>query len=225
MTTGENQMKSHHRLAPIAGIFGSGTLYAVMVIAILTLYEDGREPFSFFNHFISELGNPLYSPNYNVFNIGLAISGVGFGTFAYCMRGLISTKLAKASVVIAVFAAVLCSGIGIVPSHYGPLHLLIAGSFFVLMTLAMTLYSIAILKDEHRYFPKGIAYYGFAALVALILLVAAPKELMAVQDEQGLAFNRPDIWMVAVAEWLVFFFLTSWVVVVSVYLLWRNGIR
>ncbi len=217
----EVQMKN--RIAPFAGLAACGIFYIAMILTMIPFVGEQGESFSFLNHFISELGNPTYSEYHYIFNNGIIIAGVGFGIFAYCMGGLIQSKLAWASIWIGMIASVLCSGVGIVPAHYGELHLVVAVSFFSLMTLAMTMYSYSILNDKSKAFPNYIAFYGFGAMISFILLMIAPKELIAVQNEQKELFERPDFWLVTIAEWLVFFFLTTWVIVVSVYLLIKQN--
>ena len=193
-------------------------------MTVIPFVNEQGESFSFLNHFISELGNPFQSKHHYIFNCGVIIVGAGFGIFTYCLSGLIRTKLARVSILLGMIASILCAGVGIVPSHYGNLHLVIAVSFFSLMTLAMTLYSLSILIDKFEVFPKYIAFYGLGAMISFILLILAPKELIAVQNEQGELFERPRFWFVAIAEWLVFFFLTSWVIVVSLYLLRKQKV-
>jgi len=208
-----------NKLAPFVGLLAIGILYFAILLTVIPFVGAQGESFSFLNHFISELGNPEYSERYYVFNTGLIIAGIGFGSFAYCMGGFIQTKLANACVWIGMIAAVFCSGVGLFPCHLGSVHFIVAVTFFTLMTFAMTLYSYCILKDETSVFPKYIAYYGFCAMFSFILLILAPKDLMGIQDEQKELFDRPDLWFVAITEWMVFFFLTTWVVLVSVYLL------
>lgn len=208
-----------NQLAPIIGLIACSIFYIAIAITLIPFKNQEGGSFSFFNHFISELGNPIYSEYHFVFNYGIMIAGFGFGVFSYCLGGLIRSKLAWFSIYMGMIASVLCIGIGIFPANQEDLHLLVAASFFSLMTIAMALYSYCILKDSKKTFPKYIAYYGFTTLVFFILLILSPKELIAVQNEQGAAFDRPEIWMVTIIEWIVFFFLTSWVILVSLHLL------
>lgn len=217
----ETQKKN--KVAPAIGLAACTVFYIAIALTVIPFVGEQGESFSFLNHFISELGNPNFSECHYIFNTGIIIAGTGFGIFAYCLQGLIDSKLAWGSTWMGVVASIFCVGVGLVPSHHGDLHLLVAVTFFSLMTLAMFLYSCSILMDKSKVFPSSIAFYGFAAMVCFILLIFSPKELIEVQNEQKELFDRPEYWLVTIAEWLVFFFLTTWVVLVSVYLLLRKN--
>ncbi len=211
-----------YRFIPYIGLIACSVFYISIILTIIPFVGEQGESFSFLNHFISELGNPTYSQHHYIFNSGIILAGLGFGIFTYGLSGMLPSKLARISIFMGIIASFLCIGIGLVPSHHDELHFGIAASFFTLMTLAMTLYSICILMDTSKVFPKYIGFYGLCAMISFIFLIIAPKDLIAVQNELGPLFKRPEIWFVTIAEWLVFFFLTSWVVVVSFFLLWRQ---
>lgn len=210
-------MKS--RTAPIAGISACFTLYSSMLASAYSFVGKRDEPFSILNCFISDLGDYSLSPNHFVFNFGVMLAGLGFGIFAYGCRGLIPTKLARFSVVTGIIASALLVGVGLVPSHHGWPHLVIALGFFSLMTLALSLYSYCIWKAPSKPLPKYTAMYGFCSPIAFIIFISMPKDLLNLEDAPGVLFEKPDFWGLAFSEWAVFFFLTTWVILVSAHLL------
>jgi len=219
----QSQYSFKNKIAPIAGIFACLTLYSSIAISAYSFKGLQGQSFSLLNHFISDLGNFNLSSNFNLFNAGVVLAGIGFGVFAYGCDGLIHSKLAKASVVIAIIASVLLMGVGLVPTTAGPLHLIIALSFFILMTLGLALYSLCIWQTSNSPFPKSSALYGLLSPISLFIFMLMPKDLLALEEEQGALFDRPDFWGLAFSEWTVFFFLTSWVLVIS-YQMLRSGV-
>ena len=208
-----------------AGLFSCLVFYSTIGYTAAFYVGEQGEDYSFLNHFISDLGNPLISRYAPVFNIGIVMAGLGFGIFAHSLKGYIPTRLANVSIGMGMVASVLCTGVGLVPAHYGNWHLLVALSFFSLMTLAMTLYSWCIWRDKNKTFPRYIAIYGFCAFGAFCLFLLMPKDLLAAENELGLLFKRPRFWALAFWEWIVFFILTTWVILVAVYVWSREIVK
>jgi len=207
------------KIAPIAGIATCIVLYSVILIAAIPYIGQQGETYSIFNHFISELGSVRFSVNHAIYNQGLIVAAIGFGIFTMGLGAYAPTKLSRISVIVGVLSSILCIGVGLVPEDYRFPHLILAVSFFTFMTLATGLYSWSILKEEQNPFPSYTAVHGLLIPLAFILFMMMPKELMAVKHEQGPLFDRPEIWLLPLFEWVIFIALTSWIILVSIKML------
>jgi hypothetical membrane protein len=216
------ESKQLRKITPLAGIATCIVLYSVILIAALPFNGEQGQTYSIFNHFISELGSFKHSVNHQIYNTGLILASIGFGTFTYGVKAYSSTKYTRIGVVIGLFSSVLCIGVGLVPEDYRIPHLLIALSFFSMMTVATAFFAWSIWKEQENPFPKYLAIHGFIIPVAFTLFMCMPKGLMAVKREQGPLFERPDIWWLPFFEWLIFFALTTWIISMSIQMIKMN---
>ena len=207
------------KIAPFAGLATCIILYSVIIIAATPYIGQQGETYSIFNHFISELGSTHFSVNHMTYNSGVIFSAIGFGLFTFGLLSYVKTPLTKIAVITGVISSFLCIGVGLVPEDYRWPHLILAFSFFCLMTISATLFSWSILKEKQNPFPKYTGIYGFFVTLFFILFLCMPKGLMAIKRTEGPFFSRPEIWWLPFMEWLIFFALTSWIFIISIKML------
>ncbi len=207
------------KTAPYAGIATCLILYSVIIIAAIPYVGQQGETYSIFNHFISELGSTRFSSNHIIYNSGIVLASLGFGIFTFGFNFFSDTKLTKVSVIIGLISSFLCIGVGLVTEEHRTPHLLLAFSFFCLMTIAVSLFSYSIWREKDNPFPKHLAFHGFTVTIAFSLFLSMPKGLMLVKRAEGPLFERPEIWWLPFMEWFIFFALTSWIFLISLKML------
>jgi hypothetical membrane protein len=204
------------KTAPFAGLATCLVLYSVIIIAAIPYVGQQGETYSIFNHFISELGSTRFSVNHLIYNSGVIFAAIGFGLFTIGLLYYVKTNLVRVAVAIGVISSFFCMGVGLVPEEHRWAHLILAFSFFCLMTIASTLFSWSILKEKENPFPKYTAVHGFFITLFFTLFICMPKGLMAIKRTEGPFFARPEIWWLPFMEWLIFFALTSWIFIISI---------
>jgi hypothetical membrane protein len=204
------------KMTPYAGLATFSILYLVILIAAIPYQGQQGETYSIFNHFISELGSKRFSVNQFIYNAGVVVAALGFGAFTYGLRYFCKTRTAKLAVNIGVFSSILCVGVGLVSEDYRFPHLILAFTFFCMMTLAVTLFSISILREKENPFPRYLGVHGLLVPLAFAFFMAMPKHLMAAKRVEGALFERPQIWWLPFMEWCLFFVLTTWIMFISI---------
>lgn len=207
------------KIAPFAGLSTCFILYSVIVFSAMEYIGQQGETYSIFNHFISELGSTKFSARHLIYNSGIVCGAVAFGLFVYGLSAYTSTKLSRIGISIGVFSAFLCAGVGLVPEDNRVPHLVLALGFFFMATLSVSIFSWSILKESNNPFPPYTAVHGFLIPIAFGLFMSMPKELMAVKRSAGPLFERPEIWWLPFCEWVVFAFMTTWILVMSIKML------
>lgn len=207
------------KIAPLAGFCTCLILYSVIIFAALAYIGQQGETYSVFNHFISELGSTKFSARYITYNSGIVCGAIAFGLFVYGLSAYTNTKLSRIGVFIGVFSAFLCMGVGLVPEDNRVPHLILALGFFFMATLSVSILSWSILKESNNPFPRYAAVHGFMIPLAFGLFMSMPKDLMAVKRDTGPLFERPSFWALPFLEWIVFAFMTTWILVMSIKML------
>ena len=215
-------MKIHTKITSIAGLAGSGLIALSSLLSAGVYKGKYGEPFSFLNHFISELGEVGVSEWASVFNLGLIVGGLCLTLF---MLGLASHLGGWFGVVFGMISFVTgVSGtlVGIFPMNNLAPHIQIALTFFYSGMFATILFSTYVLFSRQDKFRKTIAIPGTLTAVCFFSFLfltdpAVPEGQW--HDMAEIFANRPDYWQTAVFEWAVLVTVLAFVVVVSVTLL------
>lgn len=212
------------RLTALAGLLGPAVLITGCVVTALSFHGKKGEAYSLLNHFVSELGFVGVSELAGVFNGCQTIGGL---VIAISMVGLgrhLQTGLAYAAAVSGMVSGMLCGLLGQIPMNDLAPHLAAAFSFFFSGLLSVGLFCLVIARDAKNRLPRWllvpglIAFASFAAFLAYPLIARqTPGEIIRLYRTA-----RPDIWAIAILEWLVFITTMFWIVLVSV-CLWAQG--
>ena len=208
------------KITPIAGVLTCIILYSVILIAAIPYVGQQGETYSFWNHFISDLGSIRFSVNHTIYNRGIVLAALGFGTFTFGLQTYVNTKVMRRGVAVGVLSACFCVGVGLVPEDYRIPHLILAVSFFSLAALAAGIVAWSIWREAENPFPRWMAIHGALVPIAFVVFMAMPKELMAKKRLEGALFDRPEIWWLPFFEWVIFLLLTTWIVFASINM-WR----
>jgi len=215
------------RLYPLLGVAGSAMISAVILFAALTYSGRQSEPFSFLNHFISELGQLGVSRSAALFNAAMVVSGALF--IPYCVGlGLhIGSLWSRLGTAVGVCAGVFCAGVGFFPMNNLPPHITTSLWFFRCGLGTTLLFGVAVLaqRGDRIRIRKHAALFSLAAVAAygVFLALAGVRGIGGPNPMDPAAFaNRPRLWLLAVLEWSVFFATVLWFLGVALMVKRRN---
>lgn len=131
------------------GIFGASLV--LLGVAISALFYVGRmdEPFTFRNHFVSELGEVGVSELAVVFNTGLFVGGLSLTVFLLGLAWLIKTRLGWVFAGLALITGISGTLVGAFPMNNLAPHITVAMSFFNMGQIMMLAFSIYLLFNKH----------------------------------------------------------------------------
>ena len=203
------------RLAACAGIIGAGAIGIGSVVAAVAYRGADGEPYSPFNHFVSELGELAHSELARVFNTGLIVGGVCFAVF---MSGFAASRPGSLRLLaggIGVIAGIGGSFVGVFPMDFVRQHGLAAMTFFNLGWIAVGLASLDFVVRPDRRFPRPLAVLGLATVAAFIGFL---REVRATKTPDGALDGpviRPNVWALPTLEWLTIMGIVGWVTLVG----------
>lgn len=200
---------------PIFGMIGTSILLIGLILPQFPFKGLQDESYSMLNHFVSELGFVGVSEWAVVFNVCLFIGGILFLPFIISVKDQIKGKLWKIGTFCGYVAAIGCAFVGVFPMNNETIigHGLAAMAFFMGSNVMMVLFSISLLAEKDSKLPKSFAVAGFIILILNFTMFFQDFGAMALGfGELGEGFDitqiftdleRPDFWLVALAEWLI----------------------
>ena len=200
----------------------AGAVFAVLgaVIAAAGYRGKAGEPYSPFNHFISELGEVGVSRLAVAFNLGLIFSGVALIPKTNSLGLVLSGWVAKLGMAAGVICAVSLALVGVFPMNRIKLHGKAAVAYFRSGLAMVVLFSIAIASQpaDGAVLARGYALAGLPPILSfgsfLVLIGRAYKETdEPLEADEGA--KRPRFWILAVVEWLVFLTVLLWFLVIA----------
>ena len=209
----------------IVGILGSSIILTSFIISALFYKDSHGNPYSILNFFVSELGNVGVSQLAWIFNVGLIIGGSLLAIFMFGLMGVIKTKLARISCILGVLSAIAAALVGVFPMNNLIPHALVAMLFFYGGMITVALFAIVIYKDPEHNFPKRFAFYGVVIFIFFFIFHFVPLDNISMDFEEvfnleggvlNLDLYRPEIWYMALMEWLVILGVVLWMLLIAV---------
>ncbi|MBU0492771.1 MAG: DUF998 domain-containing protein [Chloroflexi bacterium] len=209
------------KLTYICGLAGPVIIILSSLVTALVYHGKLGEPYSFLNHFISELGEVGVSTLAPVFNICLFASGLILAVFMLGLGLYIRTKLGYLAAAVGIYSGVSCSLVGVFPMNHLSIHTTVAYSFFFSGLVAIALFTLAIVLDKQHKLSKWFVVPGLITMIsfASFLLVATQGHSGRAQTLAVNTLARPTIWLTPLLEWSIFFTVLAWVLLVAVYLM------
>jgi hypothetical membrane protein len=190
-----------------------GSIIIMIGLTIPQIFFTGfnDEPYSLLNHFVSELGWIYVSELALFFNICLFIGGILIIPFMIYLRSIIKHNLMKLGSLVGMLSAIGCCFVAIFPMDIELLseHALFATIFFVGSATMMVLFSLSILREKEKTFPRHFALIGVIVAFLNISLVIIDSNdplfnMIEFNVQEYLISNiRPDFWLIAFIEWLI----------------------
>jgi len=186
------------RHGALAGIFASISFYVLLALAI---WIDGDWRFG--SDFLSDLGAP--GPFAWLFNSAVMILGALGIVFTWFLYPFVSwSRLGKIATITFDLGCVFLILVGVFPIDTGDLHDNVSWAFFILIVLSLMLMMVPF--RDHRTLGRP----GFIATLAVVLLTII--DLLMVYSRM----MRYEL-----CEALVVLCLTAWVMVISVFILYK----
>lgn len=200
------------RIAVITGAVGVGLIVLGSLLAALAYRGRLDEPYSFLNHFVSELGEVGVSDWAVVFNLGLIAGGLCLTVFmlalAVTLRHWFSLPFGLIGLVTGLSGAL----VGVFPMNDVDNHVTVAMTFFNTGWIATGLFALYVLLARKHAFPRWLAVPGLVATVCFVaFLQAATPGAESSVDVLGVPEGRPDVWIVPILEWLVIASVLAWI--------------
>ena len=198
---------------PLWGVVAS----IVGLVFILTpqLFYVGSEgePYSMFNHAVSELGELGVSELAWMFNIGMFLAGILFIPFMIGLGLYIDNIVSKLTSVVGVYSAVSIVLVGVYPMNYMYEHSIAAISFFLSGMVMTLLWAIAILVQKEVRVHKALSLGGFINMTIFALFLYGPFG--------GFGGPRPEFSMRITLEWAIYWAIVGYLLILSLYV-WRK---
>ncbi|MDD1772006.1 MAG: DUF998 domain-containing protein [Methanomassiliicoccales archaeon] len=192
------EQEEQARIGALAGIFGAMTFYVLLALAI---WSSGDWRFGY--DFLSDLG--ASGPYGWLFNSAVVILGALGIAFTWFLYPFVSwSRLGKTATITFDLGCVFLMLVGIFPIDTGDLHDKVSWAFFILIVLSLMLMMVPF--RDHRTLGRP----GFIATLAVVLLTII--DLLMVYS----GLMRYEL-----CEALVVLCLTTWVMVISVFILYK----
>ncbi len=194
---------------PIWGIIGS--IIGLVFILTPQLFYVGTygEPFSMFNHYVSELGELGVSQLAMMFNLGMMLAGIFFIPFMIGFGLYLNNIISKLAGLVGVFSACAIYLVGIFPMNFRAEHGVAAVSFFLSGLVMTLLWALGILAQKEARVPKILALGGFINTAIFALFLYGPWE--GITD----LATRPAFNMVVTLEWAIYFAIVGYLFILS----------
>ena len=167
------------------------------------------EPFSMFNHTVSELGELGVSEFAMMFNIGMMLAGILFFPFMIGLGLYLENIIGKIAAIVGAFSALSIYLVGIYPMNNATMHGITAISFFLSGLVMTVLWALAILAQKNVKIPKIFSLGGFINAVIFALFLFGP---WGSYEE-----TRPVFSMRITLEWAIYFAIVSYLFILALY--------
>lgn len=199
---------------PLWGMFAS--FVGLVFVLIPQLFYSGTEgePYSMFNHAVSELGELGVSELAWMFNMGLFLAGVLFIPFMIGLGLYLENILGKLAAVGGVYSSISVSLVGVFPMNYLYAHSVTALSFFLSGMIMTLLWAIAILTQKEVRINRALSLGGFVNMSIFALFLYGPFDGFSLAP-------RPDFSMRITLEWAIYWAIIVYLLAISIYV-WRK---
>lgn len=200
----------------------AGALIAVVGSLWTAVVYRGREAeaYSPLNHFISELGEVGISRSAWVFNLSLILTGLCLVPASISLGLMLTGLIAKIAMVAGVVCALSLSFVGVFPMNRLKPHGSAALTYFRAGLVMVFLFSLAVAlqPDSQRELSPWYALAGLPAIMAFSTFLFLLKDTSKHKDDplSTVEVKRPRIWRLAVVEWLIFFTILLWFLLISI---------
>jgi hypothetical membrane protein len=194
------------------GLAGSVQLSVCILLAAFSYTGLKGEPFSLFNHFISELGEVGVSRSAWLFNGGMIAAGFLFLFFCLGLGLTIGNTWARLGLLAGVVASISCAAVGVFPMNHLAPHVTAALTYFRSGLVTILLFGVAIWRQsqDQESVDRRANLAGLAAVACYAAFLFYTTTRGPGSFDPGLLAERPAVWISAVLEWLVFFSTVVW---------------
>ena len=198
-----------------------GSTIAVLgaVITGLAYHGNQGERYSILNHYISELGETGVSRFSWIFNLSLILTGLCLIPACISLGLMLSGVLPKIGIAAGVVCSIGLSFVGVFPMNKMKPHGIAAMTYFRAGLVMVILFSLGIAFQP----ASELVLSRWYALAGLLPIVSFSVFLLLIQTASGKDDNplslgemeRPKVWPLVIAEWMVFLTLMAWFQLIS----------
>jgi len=203
-----------YKIAAYAGLVGCTTIIMCTLITAW-MFKEAGESYSMLNHFISELGHTKRSEYFWVFNSGLIFGGAFLTIFALGIRLGFTGKFRDTISVMAFISALSSALVGVFPVDDFENHVTVALSFFGTGLITIVMVTTLTFVGKTPDLPKSSMIPGVFTAIAFLAFLLSPTDLFRSWLEDPANFVRPAIWLKPIIEWVCFFGMLGWIIMVS----------
>ncbi|MBI1259607.1 MAG: DUF998 domain-containing protein [Chloroflexi bacterium] len=222
----EGTVDASRKLAYTAGFIGAGILSFGLAITGNAYTGVNGEPYSIFNHLISELGVTNVSRFWWLFSFSLVVGGICFGLHMIGVglqfNGWFRWLTMIGGALVGIFGAL----VGFFPLDKNVVvHSTVATIFFLSGMIVVTAFTIYVATSKQTAFPKWMAIPGIPVVLCAGGFLLATLVTVA---SGGDAINPPvstrsSFEPIMASEWGVIIFLLVWGGLVSIHLARRQS--
>ena len=203
----------------LLGIVGPAIVVFGALVAALAYRGKEGEPYSPFNHYISELGEVGVSHLSFVFNLSLILSGLFLIPACIGLGLMLPGVLAKIGMAAGIIFLIFLALVGIIPMNKAEPHGRIAMTNIRAGLVMVLLFSLAIALQSAPtpVLPRLFALGGLPAILStagflILARRAGKKEEDPLESEEA---ARPKVSALPTLEWLIFLTIVLWFALIS----------
>lgn len=206
-----------NKLTYFSGLLGSLILAVCCTVPAIPHPIGQEEAFSFFNHFMSELGYYRFSRLAVVYNSGLFIGGF---TLTLFMAGLglhCRSRLGYWAAIMGMCSGVACGLLGFFPINRLVPHLILAYAFFISWPITVGLFSVQFHRNQSKKLSRRTLIPSIVSILLSVVFLAMPfmigtRRIMEIDLHK---FVRPPFMFSALLEWSMCLSVFFWIALVS----------
>jgi hypothetical membrane protein len=203
------------RTAALLGWIGVSAFGICSVIAALAYSGTAGEPYSPFNHYVSELGARKTGGLNVLFNAGLIVGALCLLVFLIEVGHRIGDVRGTAVSLLGVLAGIAGTCVGLFPMDVRAVHVLVAGTFFVSLAGSVALATLWMSGSRLRRTRAATLLGGLTALASagyfLIYSLEGPGPGGAADPNAP----RPAFALDTTVEWIALIGIMAWVTTVA----------
>ncbi|MFX0108762.1 MAG: DUF998 domain-containing protein [Candidatus Hodarchaeota archaeon] len=199
-----------NRHFPLWGLLGSAVGLLFILGAQIGYEGNYGEPFSMFNHYVSELGQLGVSHLAILFNGGLMLAGFFFTPFMIGLGLYLENAIGKLAGLVGVYSSISIILVGIFPMNYSAEHGFWAMSFFLSGLVMTALWAIAIIVQKQPKIPKSFSLGGFINVAIFAMFLYGPWEGFTLA-------TRPEFSWRVTLEWAIYFAIVGYLLSLAIY--------
>lgn len=199
-----------------------GSIIVLMGALITGLVYRGNqgERYSPLNHYISELGEMGVSRFSRVFNLSLVITGLCLFPACVNLGLMLPGVLARIGLVVGSVCSISLALVGVFPMNKMKAHVFVAMTYFRTGLIMVIIFSLAIAFQpaSNLILSRWYAFAGLPPIAAFTVFLILAR-FRSKTEEQALEVEetvRADVSPIVIAEWMIFFTLLLWFVLISI---------
>jgi hypothetical membrane protein len=211
------------------GLLGCAVITAAIAGTALLYRGASGQRYSFFNHYISELGEVGVSRAAWLFNSGMIVTGLLFIPFTTGFSLKLGSSWGYLGGLAGLWAGASCLLVGVYPMNNLNPHARVATSYFRAGLATVLFFSIAIFFQERgqEIINTWVNLAGIVAIASYtsFIVITARQDSHLKQEGDGqepVVMVRPRFWVIPMLEWLVFLSTILWFLVVPIFM-WLGG--